>query len=166
MEADAVTGARLWTVARFPNGSWSTGGKPTDPEYALCEVFQVRASSREQAKRLAQSLRSRRRKKRPLWDAEHAPAPPPAKPGPRPPNDRGQGRKPLPEELRTKAKTVRLTPAGWQQFSALGGNQWLARAVKAAFARQNRTIASTAAAARASDSSLSPGASRKNNKKP
>lgn len=49
---------QLWTVARFPNGFWSTGGKPTDPDYAECEVFTILATSREQAKKRAQARRS------------------------------------------------------------------------------------------------------------
>lgn len=49
---------QLWTVARFPNGFWSTGGKPTDPDYAECEVFAILATSREQAKKKAQARRS------------------------------------------------------------------------------------------------------------
>lgn len=54
---------RLWTVARFPNGSWSTGGKSDDPDYSECEVFQVMASSRDEAKKRAQNERSRNRRK-------------------------------------------------------------------------------------------------------
>ena len=49
---------RMWTVARFPSGIWSTGGSHNDPEYACCEVFQVIAKSRDEAKRKAQSIRS------------------------------------------------------------------------------------------------------------
>jgi hypothetical protein len=48
-----------WTVARFPNGSWTTGGKPDDPAYAECEVFVVYAKDRDVAKRTAQSQRQR-----------------------------------------------------------------------------------------------------------
>lgn len=54
---------RLWTVARFPNGSWDTGGPPDDPCYSECEVFQVDASSREQAKKLAQAQRRKNQRK-------------------------------------------------------------------------------------------------------
>jgi len=43
----------IWTVARFPDGSWSSGGRPTDSDYACCEVFQVEATSREDAERKA-----------------------------------------------------------------------------------------------------------------
>lgn len=46
-----------WTVARFPNGSWGTGGRMDDPDYAECEVFRVLAESRDQAKKLAQAQR-------------------------------------------------------------------------------------------------------------
>lgn len=49
--------AKMWTVARFPNGSWSAGGKPDDPDYALCEVFRVSATNDKEAKRKAQALR-------------------------------------------------------------------------------------------------------------
>lgn len=54
---------QLWTVVRFPSGDWSTGGKPTDPEYAECEVFQVMARNRDEAKRRGQAKRSRQRRK-------------------------------------------------------------------------------------------------------
>jgi hypothetical protein len=49
----------LWTVARFPDGSWSTGGKPNDPDYAKCEVWQIEAPSRDEAKKKAQAKRAR-----------------------------------------------------------------------------------------------------------
>ncbi len=49
----------LWTVARFPDGSWTTGGLPTDPAYAGCEVYRVHASDRTKAKRKAQAQRAR-----------------------------------------------------------------------------------------------------------
>lgn len=44
----------VWTVARFPDGSWCTGGRPDDPDYALCEVFRIEAESRDEAKKKAQ----------------------------------------------------------------------------------------------------------------
>lgn len=50
---------KLWTVARFPNGSWSYGGKPTDPDYANCEIFRISAATGESAKKKAQSKWSR-----------------------------------------------------------------------------------------------------------
>lgn len=51
-----------WTVARFPAGNWTTGGKPTDPDYAECEVFVVEAPNREAATKKAQAKRSRMRR--------------------------------------------------------------------------------------------------------
>lgn len=54
----------LWTVVRFPNGSWSTGGKPTDPDYALCEIWQIEADSREKATKKAQTKRSAAQRKK------------------------------------------------------------------------------------------------------
>ncbi|KVD92936.1 hypothetical protein WS63_07835 [Burkholderia stagnalis] len=53
---------RLWTVVRFPNGSWSYGGKPTDPDYAQCEVWQIKAESSKDAIKKAQAKRSRSKK--------------------------------------------------------------------------------------------------------
>jgi hypothetical protein len=43
----------------------------------------------------------------------------------RPPNDRGQGRKPLPPEEKVRVRTVRMTDEQWAKFSALGGAAWL-----------------------------------------
>ena len=51
-----------WTVARFPNGNWTTGGKPTDKDYENCEVFVVDAADRKSATKKAQAKRSRQRK--------------------------------------------------------------------------------------------------------
>ena len=48
-----------WTVARFPNGEWTTGGAPTDRDYAECEIFVVDARSRCEAKKKAQQERRR-----------------------------------------------------------------------------------------------------------
>ncbi|WP_080432628.1 hypothetical protein [Burkholderia ubonensis] len=53
---------RLWTVVRFPNGSWSFGGKPTDPDYAQCEVWQIEAESSKDAIKKAQAKRGRSKK--------------------------------------------------------------------------------------------------------
>lgn len=53
----------LWTVGRFPNGSWTYGGSKKDSVYENCEVFQVMATTGEAAKRKAQGLRSRQLKK-------------------------------------------------------------------------------------------------------
>lgn len=51
---------QLWTVVRFPDGSWSFGGKPEDPSYELCEKWGVLASSGQHAVKLAQGRRRRR----------------------------------------------------------------------------------------------------------
>lgn len=53
----------LWTVARFPNQTWTTGGKPDDPDYANCEVWQIEAGSRREATKKAQAKRAYARKK-------------------------------------------------------------------------------------------------------
>lgn len=47
----------IWTVARSPNGSWTTGGLPNSPEYEHREVFEVEARDRKTATRKAQALR-------------------------------------------------------------------------------------------------------------
>lgn len=49
----------IWTVVRFPNGSWSYGGRPNDPDYEDCEVYRVLAQHAKQAVKKAQSKRSR-----------------------------------------------------------------------------------------------------------
>lgn len=43
----------------------------------------------------------------------------------RPPNDRGQGRKPLPPDERARVGSIRLTPAQWEKLALLGGVAWL-----------------------------------------
>lgn len=50
--------SRIWTVVRFPNGSWSYGGSPSDPDYSECEIFSIEAASPEAAIKSAQSKRS------------------------------------------------------------------------------------------------------------
>ena len=50
----------------------------------------------------------------------------------RPPNDRGQGRKPLPPEEVSTVGPIRLTAAEWAKFRALGGIKWLRGAIKRA----------------------------------
>lgn len=47
----------------------------------------------------------------------------------RPMNDRGQGRKPLPEDQRAVVHAVRLTPARIAKLKRLGGAQWLSKAI-------------------------------------
>lgn len=54
---------QLWTVVRFPSGAWSYGGKPTDPNYAECEIWQIEAVSSKEAVKKAQSKRSRATKR-------------------------------------------------------------------------------------------------------
>ncbi len=51
---------------------------------------------------------------------------------PRPPNDRGQGRKPLKPEDRATVGSVRLTAAEWAKFRLLGGVAWLRGTIKRA----------------------------------
>jgi hypothetical protein len=48
-----------------------------------------------------------------------------ANPPPRPPNDRGQGRKPLPPADKLVVGSVRLSPAQWEKLEKLGGAKWL-----------------------------------------
>lgn len=43
----------------------------------------------------------------------------------RSPNDRGQGRKPIPEEERLVLGSIRLSPQQWKLFRGLGGAKWL-----------------------------------------
>ena len=47
-----------WTVARFPNGTWATGGNASDPDYGGCEIWIIDAPDRETAKRRAQGRRA------------------------------------------------------------------------------------------------------------
>lgn len=48
--------SKLWTVARFPNGSWSTGGRPDSPDYAECVVYRVNAVGEKDAKKKGQAM--------------------------------------------------------------------------------------------------------------
>lgn len=56
---ELIVDSKLWTVVRFPNGSWSYGGKPTSADYELCEVYQLPANSPEKAVKKAQAIRRR-----------------------------------------------------------------------------------------------------------
>lgn len=57
----------------------------------------------------------------------------PKKPAtPRPPNDRGQGRKPLMEGVETVQVNVRLLPEQREKLRLLGGNVWLRKKIDAA----------------------------------
>lgn len=53
----------LWTVVRWPNGSWSYGGKIDDPDYESCEKWRIDAPTAEKAVKRAQAKRSRERYK-------------------------------------------------------------------------------------------------------
>ncbi|WP_018234380.1 hypothetical protein [Thioalkalivibrio thiocyanodenitrificans] len=55
--------AQEWTVARFPDGSWTTGGRPDDPDYAQCELFIIEAPDRGAAIMRAQAKRRRQARK-------------------------------------------------------------------------------------------------------
>lgn len=50
---------QMWTVVRFPDGSWSYGGKPDDPDYEFCEVWRIPAKTGPEAKVKAQAKRRR-----------------------------------------------------------------------------------------------------------
>lgn len=50
--------SRIWTVVRFPSGSWSYGGSPSDPDYSECDIYSIEATSPEAAVKSAQSKRS------------------------------------------------------------------------------------------------------------
>ncbi|KKN96125.1 hypothetical protein LCGC14_0170540 [marine sediment metagenome] len=54
---------RIWVIVRFPNGSWSGGGRADDPDYANCEIFKVAAQSYEQALKKAQGQRRAQQRK-------------------------------------------------------------------------------------------------------
>lgn len=54
---------KLWTVARFPSGVWSFGGRPDDPVYSECELWQISAATGKAAVKKAQAKRSRDRKR-------------------------------------------------------------------------------------------------------
>lgn len=56
---ELIVDSKLWTVVRFPNGSWSYGGKPSSADYELCEVYQLPANSPEKAVKKAQAIRRR-----------------------------------------------------------------------------------------------------------
>ena len=66
---------QMWTVVRFPSGTWSYGGSIDDPSYKGCEVFRISAFTSKQAVRKAQAKRLRDRKK-----AEKPAAPKPNSP--------------------------------------------------------------------------------------
>lgn len=47
------------TVVHFPNGSWSTGGPVSSPDYELCEVYVVPFKTEADARKQAQAARRR-----------------------------------------------------------------------------------------------------------
>lgn len=53
----------LWTVVRFPDGSWSYGGRPDCPDYRDSTVWQIRANTPAVAIRRAQGRWRRARDK-------------------------------------------------------------------------------------------------------
>ncbi len=50
---------KVWTVVRFPVGSWSYGGAPDSEDYKECEVYLITARSGDEATKKAQSVRGR-----------------------------------------------------------------------------------------------------------
>ena len=52
-----------WLVVRFPNGSWSNGGKESDSDYEECEKFRIDASNPKEAVKKAQAKRAYHQRK-------------------------------------------------------------------------------------------------------
>lgn len=50
----------------------------------------------------------------------------------RPPNSRGQGRKPLQEGVQTVTVGVRMLPEQKEKLKQLGGNEWLRKKIDSA----------------------------------
>jgi hypothetical protein len=50
---------RIWTVVRFPSGTWSYGGRMDAPDYELCEKWAIEATSGREAVKKAQGRRRR-----------------------------------------------------------------------------------------------------------
>ncbi|WP_423212284.1 hypothetical protein [Paracoccus yeei] len=46
-----------WTVARFPDGSWTYGGLPGSPDYSECEIWRIWESDPKRAVKKAQQQR-------------------------------------------------------------------------------------------------------------
>jgi hypothetical protein len=53
---------KTWTVVRFPNGSWSYGGRSDSPDYSECEVWEIEAETAEKAVKKARGRRARAQK--------------------------------------------------------------------------------------------------------
>lgn len=67
-------GQQTWTVARFPDGSWTYGGPPDSPDYVEAEIWRILAPNAKDAVARAQGQRRNmvRRQKR---EAERAATP-------------------------------------------------------------------------------------------
>ena len=52
-----------WLVVRFPNGSWSYGGKESDSDYEECEKFRIDALNPKEAVKKAQAKRAYQQRK-------------------------------------------------------------------------------------------------------
>lgn len=63
---------QLWIVARFPDGSWSSGGRASSPEYANCEIFRVLATGRDDAEKKAKAEHRKAKRKAQRQQAEQA----------------------------------------------------------------------------------------------
>jgi len=63
-----MTNEKLWTVVRFPDGSWSYGGRQNSPEYENCEKWSTFATDGKTAIKLTQ--RRRQNEKRPAQAAK------------------------------------------------------------------------------------------------
>ncbi|PRD92288.1 hypothetical protein [Burkholderia contaminans] len=61
---------KLWTVARFPSGDWTYGGKKTDPAYSDCEIYQISAVTPKDAVKKAQAQRRKDVKRAEANEAE------------------------------------------------------------------------------------------------
>lgn len=57
---------------------------------------------------------------------------------PRPPSDRGQGRKPLKEDVETLVVGVRLLPEQKEKLSTLGGPTWVRKMIDKAKVKQGK----------------------------
>lgn len=66
---------KLWTVVRFPDGSWSYGGRLDSPEYALCEKWSTFAVDGKTAVKLTQRRRQNERKRAARISAKQEPFP-------------------------------------------------------------------------------------------
>lgn len=63
----------MWVVVRFPDGSWSSGGKASSPEYECCEVYKVPAAGREEAEKRAKAIRKQLIRKKSELPSQAAP---------------------------------------------------------------------------------------------